>query len=94
MGWLREWKAGFALLHCISSYPVDNRKANLCWIAELAQFGQQVANALGGKLVDDNIRPLSPAGIEKIQTQLVHIYQKMEAHEIPAGGRRALRLFN
>lgn len=62
--------------------------------AESAQLGQQLASALGGKLVDDNIRPLSPAGIEKIQTQLVHLYQKMEAHEIPAGGRRALRLFN
>lgn len=62
--------------------------------AESAQLGQQLASALGGKLVDDNIRPLSPAGIERIQTQLVHLYQKMEAHEIPAGGRRALRLFN
>jgi len=36
--WLREWQASFALLHCISSYPVDNRKANLCWISELARF--------------------------------------------------------
>ncbi|WP_124950129.1 cell division protein ZipA C-terminal FtsZ-binding domain-containing protein [Sulfuriferula thiophila] len=70
---------------------VDN---GLAAFAELAQFGQQLANALGGKLVDDNIRPLSPAGVEKIQTQLVHIYQAMEAHDIPAGGRRALRLFN
>jgi FtsZ-interacting cell division protein ZipA len=70
---------------------VDN---GLAAFAELAQFGQQLALALGGKLVDDNIRPLSPAGIEKIQLQLVHIYQRMEANEIPAGGRRALRLFN
>jgi FtsZ-interacting cell division protein ZipA len=70
---------------------VDN---GLAVFAELAQFGQQLAQALGGKLVDDNIRPLSPAGIEKIQLQLVHIYQRMEANEIPAGGRRALRLFN
>lgn len=70
---------------------VDN---GLAAFAELAQFGQQLAQALGGKLVDDNIRPLSPAGIEKIQLQLVHIYQRMEANEIPAGGRRAMRLFN
>ncbi|MEQ1669015.1 MAG: cell division protein ZipA C-terminal FtsZ-binding domain-containing protein [Sulfuriferula sp.] len=70
---------------------VDN---GLAAFAELAQFGQQLALALGGKLVDDNIRPLSPAGIEKIQLQLVHIYQRMEANEIPAGGRRAMRLFN
>ncbi|MFA5170880.1 MAG: cell division protein ZipA C-terminal FtsZ-binding domain-containing protein [Sulfuriferula sp.] len=70
---------------------VDN---GLAAFAEMAQFGQQLAQALGGKLVDDNIRPLSPAGIEKIQLQLVHLYQRMEANEIPAGGRRALRLFN
>ena len=75
-------------------FEVPRVENGLAAFAELAQFGQQLANALGGKLVDDNIRPLSPAGIEKIQTQLVHIYQKMEAHEIPAGGRRALRLFN
>ncbi len=62
--------------------------------AEMARFGQQLAQSLGGRLVDDNIRPLSGAGVEKIQTQLVHLYQRMEAFEIPAGSRRALRLFN
>ncbi len=62
--------------------------------AEMARLGQQLAQALGGRLVDDNIRTLSPAGIEKIQTQLVHIYQQMEVFEIPAGSRRAMRLFN
>lgn len=36
--WLREWKASFALLHCVSSYPVSSKKANLCWIGELAQL--------------------------------------------------------
>ncbi|NOT16520.1 MAG: hypothetical protein HOP20_00455 [Sulfuriferula sp.] len=62
--------------------------------AELAQFAQQLAQHLDGKLVDDNIRPLSPAGLEKIQTHLTQIYQRMENQGIPAGGRRALRLFN
>jgi FtsZ-interacting cell division protein ZipA len=62
--------------------------------AELAQFAQQLAQHLDGKLVDDNIRPLSPAGLEKIQTHLTQIYQRMENQDIPAGGRRALRLFN
>lgn len=75
-------------------FEVPRVENGLGAFAESAQLGQQLASALNGKLVDDNIRPLSPAGIEKIQTQLVHIYQKMEAREIPAGGRRALRLFN
>ena len=75
-------------------FEVPRVENGLVVFAELAQFGFQLANALEGKLVDDNIRPLSPAGIEKIQTQLAHIYQQMQAHEIPAGGSRALRLFN
>jgi N,N'-diacetyllegionaminate synthase len=40
VGWLRQWKTEFALLHCVSSYPVPAAEANLCWIAELRQrFG-------------------------------------------------------
>lgn len=35
-GWLRAVNATFALLHCVSSYPVPTTQANLCWIAELA----------------------------------------------------------
>jgi N,N'-diacetyllegionaminate synthase len=35
--WLDAWQASFALLHCISAYPVADRHANLCWIRELAE---------------------------------------------------------
>jgi N,N'-diacetyllegionaminate synthase len=36
--WLtEEWHAKYALLHCISAYPVQKEEANLCWIAELAR---------------------------------------------------------
>ncbi|HET9113576.1 MAG TPA: cell division protein ZipA C-terminal FtsZ-binding domain-containing protein [Burkholderiales bacterium] len=62
--------------------------------AAMARFGFQLAKTLDGKLVDDNIRTLSAAGIEKIQTQLTEIYHRMDARGIPAGGQRALRLFN
>jgi sialic acid synthase SpsE len=34
--WLGEWKAKFALLHCVSAYPTPTDHANLCWISELA----------------------------------------------------------
>lgn len=34
--WLTQWRAPFALLHCVSSYPTPNDAANLRWIAELA----------------------------------------------------------
>lgn len=36
VSWLRDWKAQFALLHCVSAYPTANESANLCWIPELA----------------------------------------------------------
>lgn len=35
-GWLAEWEAPFALLHCVSSYPTPGDQAHLCWIGELA----------------------------------------------------------
>jgi sialic acid synthase SpsE len=40
VGWLREWNAPFALLHCVSAYPTPQHDANLCWVTELAaRFG-------------------------------------------------------
>ncbi len=36
-GWLKGMAADFALLHCISAYPVPSSQANLCWIQELAR---------------------------------------------------------
>jgi len=37
VAWLRKWKASFALLHCISSYPVPSDQAHLAWINEFAR---------------------------------------------------------
>ena len=42
-GWLRKWRTPFALLHCVSSYPVQNADAHLSWIGELGErFGVPV----------------------------------------------------
>lgn len=60
----------------------------------MVAFGRKLANEVGGILVDDNLRPLTDSGIEKIRTQLVHIYERMEARGVPSGSRRALRLFS
>jgi FtsZ-interacting cell division protein ZipA len=60
----------------------------------MVTFGRRVANEVGGILVDDNLRPLTDAGIEKIRSQLMHIYQRMEARGVPSGSRRSLRLFS
>lgn len=38
--WMHRWRAPYALLHCISSYPTPNDRAHLGWINELARrFG-------------------------------------------------------
>jgi FtsZ-interacting cell division protein ZipA len=60
----------------------------------MVAFGRKLANEVGGILVDDNLRPLTDTGIEKIRTQLTHIYESMEARGVPSGSRRALRLFS
>ncbi len=57
-------------------------------------FGRKMANEVGGILVDDNLRPLTDTGIEKIRTQLMQIYERMDARGVPSGSRRALRLFS
>jgi FtsZ-interacting cell division protein ZipA len=60
----------------------------------MVALGRKLANEAGGLLVDDNLRPLTDAGIEKIRSQLAHIYERMEARGVPSGSRRALRLFS
>jgi len=60
----------------------------------MVSFGRKLANEAGGLLVDDNMRPLTDSGIDKIRQQLAGIYQRMEARGVPAGSRRALRLFS
>jgi FtsZ-interacting cell division protein ZipA len=60
----------------------------------MVAFGRKLANETGGILVDDNQRPLTDTGIEKIRSQLMHIYERMEARGVPSGSRRALRLFS
>ncbi|MFZ5575912.1 MAG: cell division protein ZipA C-terminal FtsZ-binding domain-containing protein [Pseudomonadota bacterium] len=60
----------------------------------MVAFGRKLANDVGGLLVDDNLRPLTDSGIEKIRGQLTQIYERMEARGVPSGSRRALRLFS
>ena len=60
----------------------------------MVAFGRRLANEVGGILVDDNLRPLTDSGIEKIRSQLTEIYARMEARGVPTGSRRSLRLFS
>lgn len=60
----------------------------------MVKLGRKLAHDAGGLLVDDNLRPLTDTGIEKIRAQLAQIYSRMEARGLPAGSRLALRLFS
>jgi FtsZ-interacting cell division protein ZipA len=61
---------------------------------QMLVLARQMTGALGGRLVDDNRRPLTDDGIARIKAQLATIYAKMDAANLSAGGERALRLFS
>lgn len=57
-------------------------------------LGVQLAQELGGSLVDDNRVPLNDNAVRAIQHQLQSIHARMDARGITAGSERALRLFS
>jgi hypothetical protein len=61
---------------------------------QMILVARQFADSLKGTMVDDNLKTLSDEGVGKIRQQLSAIYAKMDARRVPAGGRRALRLFS
>lgn len=54
---------------------------------------RSLAAAVGGVLVDDQRRELTDAMLTGIRGKIAEVQAGMAAHEIPAGGERALRLF-
>lgn len=61
---------------------------------QFRDFARQMAQALEGRIVDDNRAEIGPAAFEKIQAQVVAVQRVMEARGISAGGPLALRLFS
>ncbi len=55
---------------------------------------RELADSLGGRLQDQNRRPLSDKGIAVIHHQIEDIEEKMRAFGIPPGSATALKLFN
>ena len=60
----------------------------------MVDAAQRLAQALGGRLVDDNRVNLNAAGIANIRRQLDGIAAAMSERGIDPGGKRALRLFS
>ncbi|MCB1931259.1 MAG: cell division protein ZipA C-terminal FtsZ-binding domain-containing protein [Candidatus Accumulibacter sp.] len=63
-------------------------------LAQMIEQARRFAEALDGALVDDNRHPLSEAAIEPIRRQVAQFQAAMAAHELPAGGLLAQRLFS
>ena len=63
-------------------------------LQRMLEVADQLAAALGGRLVDDNRAALSEAGAARIRDQLQSIQGAMAQRDVPAGGARALRLFS
>lgn len=55
---------------------------------------RSLAMRLGGTVVDDSDQLLSDAALSDISEQVGAFYNAMESAEIPAGSRRAMRLFS
>lgn len=60
----------------------------------LLEVARQLMASFDGALVDDQRTPLSDEMLATIRAKIDEFQKKMSAHEIPAGGRRALRLYS
>lgn len=60
---------------------------------QVVELARRFADALHGKVVDDNGQPFTDVMIEPIRRQIVQYQTAMAARGIPAGGPVALRLF-
>lgn len=59
----------------------------------LLSAAKHLADAVDGVLVDDQRRPLGEVVLTNIRSKIGEVQQSMAKNQIPAGGRRALRLF-
>jgi hypothetical protein len=58
------------------------------------EFARQVETTLGGRLVDDNGRPLAEPAFQQIAAQLEAVQKSMSAQGVRAGSQVALRVFS
>jgi len=62
--------------------------------SRMAIAANDLAQALGGSVVDDTLRPLTPQALHEIDVQLQGRYDEMTEAGVAAGSPLALRLFN
>lgn len=74
-------------------FDVPRQSDGVACFNQMVTVGRQLAQTLGGTLVDDNGTPVTDAGLEQIRAQLRAIYGNMEARGMPPGSTLARRLF-
>ena len=63
-------------------------------LERLLELSERLTQAFHGSLVDDQRNEISAEVLDTIRNKIDEFQQKMAAHEIPAGSRRALRLYD
>jgi ZipA, C-terminal FtsZ-binding domain len=60
----------------------------------MCDYAKSLSERIGGRVVDDQRRPLPEAALLAIEKQLIGLYAKLEAAGIPAGSPATRRLFS
>lgn len=74
-------------------FDVPRQPDGVACFNQMVALGRQLAQSLGGTLVDDNGTAVTDAGLEQIRNQLRSIYGNMEVRGMPPGSPLAQRLF-
>ena len=60
----------------------------------MCDYARSIGQRIGGRVVDDQRRPLSDAALQNVDTQLLKLYERLEARNLPAGSPVTRRLFS
>ncbi len=75
-------------------FDVPRVRNGLVVFDRMTTFGLYLADALGGRLVDDNGRVVNRDNLQRDRDRLSDYYARMKLRGIEAGSTRALRLFS
>jgi hypothetical protein len=79
---------------CVATVMVDVPRAPGDAFAKAIEVARALANALGGKVIDDNGRELSDSAMALVLAKLTDVTRKLAQAGMEPGGERALRLFS
>ena len=60
----------------------------------MCDYARSIGQRIGGRVVDDQGRPLSDAALQNVDKQLLKLYERLEARGLPAGSPVTRRLFS